>query len=311
MADNATETATAPTAPAPATSPATTPPAQPAPPAPASAPAAPTAAPPPVEQQVGMTDTIEYVDSSGKTVETSVQELTEAKTKMDQLGDIDGLKDMVGFLKGDPGAQQRVLQAQMDQIAPPPVADPQAEYVKQLEERVATLDGRMAPMEKLVTQAAETEDGQYVAAMLAIPQVVTQFPTLAHKPDVALKLLQPQYTRLRQLAASKGVDLSTRNDLVIQMMQRAETELKGLLGSFGLEIPQAQAGESPQVNGQPAAPSAPVVPQVPGMLPQVPLAGGVMGTPAVGAQQQATGVDNTREGLLARLRANRIAQGAK
>lgn len=309
MADDTTVAATAPEAPA---APTTTPPAaEPATqPAPAAAPAT---QPAPIEQQVGMNDTIEYTDKSGKQVETTVQELTDAQATLAKLGDLDGLADMAGFLKGDPDAQKRVLQAQMDQLAPAPPEDPQAEYVKQLEERLAGFEGRLKPMERLVTQAEASEDRTYVEALLAVDQVKEKFPVLSLKPDVALKLLQPQYTKLRQLAASKGVDLSQRNDLVIQLVQRVESDIKSLFQAYDFQIPQsAPAADATQVNGQPqAAQVPPIVPQIPVLMPQVPQAGGVMGAPATGANQpQQAGVAGfSRMDMLAKLKANRAVQG--
>lgn len=308
MAENTTDTATVPEAPTPtpAPAPATTPPTEATP---AQAPTAPAA--PPTEQTVGMNDTIEYTDSSGNKVETTVQELTDAKEKVEKLGDLEGVQDMVGFFRGEPEAQKRVLQAQMDQIAPAPVADPQAEYVKQIEEKLAVLEGRFKPMERLVTQAEATEDKTYVGALLQVEQVKQQFPILSAKPDVSLQFLQPQYTKLRQFAASKGVDLSTRNDLVIQLLQRAESEMKNLFQAYGFAVPQTAAPVAPQANGQPAAQVPPIVPQIPGMMPQVPQTGGVMGAPSMaGNQVQQPGTAGlSRVDMLAKLKANRVAQG--
>ena len=169
-----------------------------------------------------------------------------------------------------------------------------------------------APMERLVTQAEATEDKAYVGALLGVEQVKQQFPTLSHKPEVAQKLLQPQYTRLRQMAASKGIDLSTRNDLVVQLLQRAEAEMKNLFQAYGFEIPQSDTGTAPQANGQQQVAQAPrFVPQIPGMMPQVPQAGGGTGAPATALNQGQPGGNAalTRSVMLEKLKANRAAQG--
>lgn len=278
---------------------------------PALAPAEPAAAPAPgtpqqIEQQVAMSDTIEYVDSAGTKQESTVQELTDAKAQLAGLGNLDELKQVLGFLKGEPGAQKSILEAQLANLDPTPVETPQEASAKQMDDRMAQLEGRLKPMERVVAMSEQSEDSTYVSALLAVPQVVEKFPILAARPEAALKILQPQYTRLRQMAATKGVDLSTRNSAVVALLQRTETEMKNLFTAYGLEFtpPAPQAG-------QPDAAPVPMVPQAAGLMPQVPPSGGVIGAPGVAANPQQAGQSTgfTREEFLDKLKANRLAKG--
>ena len=258
-----------------------------------------------------MSDTIEYTDSSGKKKESTVQELTDAKATVDGLGDLDGIKDVLGFLKGEPDSQKRILEAQIANLEPTPVETPQEAYVKQLEDRLQQVEGRLKPMERVVAQSEQSEDSTYISALLAVDEVRVKFPILASRPDAALKILQPQYTRLRQMAAERNIDLSARNNLVVALLQKTEKDMKTLFSDYGLEFTPADPQAAAPQDGQPAVAPVPIVPNAPGLMPQVPQSGGVVGAPGVAANQQQPGTSKaiTRDGFLANLKAKRLAQG--
>lgn len=249
----------------PSSPPVVAPPVAPAAPTPSTAPQQPPAAPaqaatpsvaqaPAAEPPIPADTPMLYSGPDGTDRNHTVAELIEAKNTLEQLGDLERIKNLQKVLDGDPTAMQGLLQTEMNKLQPaatPAAGQPAAPLDSETTQRLERLEQEAVHSRRYVDEAQQAQTLQWIQASLATEGISKHIPLTAAHPDAPRRIMENMNTA-KVLLSSQGVDPKTPQGQ--QAMQQAlfsafnsvERQLTADQAHFaGL----AQPGARPQVQG--------------------------------------------------------------
>lgn len=306
--------------------------AQPPPATPEPAPAAvPAASPAPVSEPAEdpmftNATPVNYLTADGASRKITMGELLESHQQLEELGDLQQVRDLQGALNEDPAAQKRLYQAAIDKLDPATSAEgTTTEATMAMLDRISKLEQAAERSNRVVQSAEDQEFNNVLASVIKNPQVAAAYPEFEAHPEVAFHVTGKYLKQARAAANGNSVSnqalkaaLDTARAEMVWLAKRYEQNPAGAPGVPGpTPAPTAEplvAGQVHQpatVTGvdllrQPQAPQAAVA-----AAPQnVPAPGGAPGTGVAPAAPLITG-PITRTELLDKIRGQKRAGGAQ
>jgi hypothetical protein len=204
---------------------------------------------------------IEYVDSDGSTVNSTIGELIENHSSYRNLPK-DQVKTIIGALNNDPNATQALLQQQIDAIKAKAGGGDQTsqenEKIAALEAKIAQLETQgLAPAKRVVDAFEHQEIRATLANLLTSNQELQKaMPWLAaDKSGTGIQKATQQIKALRDASRASGQNGQLSGEVISNVLGSINNEMERIASAFGGALSPNTQQQQQQVvmqQGQPA-----------------------------------------------------------